>query len=442
VGIEQDRAKMDISSTAYGACGSPAPVVSRSVGKPRVVYWFDIPTPTPMARCNAIADLGSLDFEVWFNRRTHGWDHQVWDVDEAGYRFAYRYVRQNSILGKTIPVPLVEMRESRPDLIVHDYWPWNLALGVLGSKATAGRTALRVLPNYDAWSRRTTFQELAKHFVFRAVDGAKVPGAAGAAMGAKYGLPEGRTSRVAQTIDVEHFATARTLDADENVKRREELGLSGVVFLFIGRIWSGKGLDTLFEAYDRVSRRHRDISLLLLGDGPDEAHYRQLAAGMPNARFAGWISEAELPAYLGISNVMVFPTLGDPHGLVVEEAMAAGIPVISSDRAGEIKTRLPDGKAGYVVPAGDAAALADRMVRLLVDPDLRTRQGLVAREIAAQLDHAHYAEDFVVFVQKMLALPPRGSRAAKEAALAGRVLTRLARPLRGEDKMPATNRSQ
>src|SRR3954470_18419704 len=109
--------------------------------RPRVVYWFDIPTPTPVARCNAVADLGELDFEVWFNRPSHDWDHQHWTVDLERARFPYRFVAPTEVLGHLLRVPVATMDAARPDLIVHDYYPWWMALGVFASKASAGRTA-------------------------------------------------------------------------------------------------------------------------------------------------------------------------------------------------------------------------------------------------------------------------------------------------------------
>ena len=395
--------------------------------KPRVVYWFDIPTPTHMARCNAVADTGELDFEVWFNRRSHGMDHQRWTVDEADFRFPHRYVSASHVLGRHLSVPGAEMAEAQLDLIVHDYWPWWMAIGVLASKSTAGRTALRVLPNYDAWSTRTRFGELSKSFIFRAVDGAKVPGPDGRALATRYGLPADRTAVVHQTVDVQAFGRLLDLSAEERARRRAELGLTGCVFVYVGRMWQGKGLDYLMKAYAEVAVQRKDVSLLLLGDGPDEARYRDLAAALPNVVFAGWIAERDTPQYFALSDVMVFPTLGDPHGLVVEEAMAAGVPVICSDSAGDIRLRVKDGETGFVVPTGDAGALRDRMLQLADDEDLRRclrANGLAA---VAELSHAIYGADFVKFAHQMLAMRQRRTPWAVIARLGGRLLLALSR---------------
>ncbi len=395
--------------------------------KPRVVYWFDIPTPTHMARCNAVAETGELDFEVWFNRRSHGMDHQRWTVDEADFRFPHRYVSASRVLGRHLSIPSTEMAEARLDLIVHDYWPWWMAIGVLASKSTARRTALRVLPNYDTWSTRTRFGELAKSFIFRAVDGAKVPGPDGRALATRYGLPANRTAVVHQTVDARAFGRFLDMPADERARRRAELGLTGCVFIYVGRLWQGKGLDVLMKAYADVAAQHGDVSLLLLGDGPDEARYRELAAGLANAIFTGWIAEHDTPQYFALSDVMVFPTLGDPHGLVVEEAMSAGVPVICSESAGDIRLRIKDGETGFVVPTGDVGALRDKMVQLAGDEGLRQRFRINGLATAMELSHEVYGADFVRFARQMLAMPQRRTPWAAVAKLGGRLLLALSR---------------
>src|SRR5262249_6779449 len=155
------------------------------------------PTPYFVERCNAIADRGNLDFEAWFNTRVE--PDRSWDVDEVSWRFQARYVPTRSLVGWRHRLPIPELRELRPDLVVQEYDRMYLSVGFLAARALARRTAFRVLPNFDSWSDRTWWREASKQFVFRAVDGAKVPGPDGAALAARYGLPAARTSPVAQS---------------------------------------------------------------------------------------------------------------------------------------------------------------------------------------------------------------------------------------------------
>lgn len=390
----------------------PVPAARRRV---RVVYWLNQPTPYFVARFNAVADRCELDFEAWFNEVRQA--DRSWEVDESGWRFRARYIlpgRPSCRLGRLgqLRLPIAELSDAAPDLVVQEYDRPLFAAGFLAARAHATRTAFRVLPNYDTWSQRTWWRELSKHFLFRAVDGAKVPGLDGAALARRYGLSADRIQTVTQSVDVPHYQGASSVPAQERAGMRERLGLRGCVFAYVGRLWWGKGLEDLLEAYERLRARRSDVSLLVIGDGVHEARYRNRAAALAGVVFTGFIQPAQLPRAYALADVVVFPTLGDPNGLVVEEAMAAGLPVVATSAAGDIQRRLPEGRAGYIVPPADPAALADRMDRLAADPAARARMARTAQALAAERSDERYALEFEQFVAAIMALPGRRTAAA------------------------------
>lgn len=387
----------------------PGPGPARPV---RVLYWFKQPTPYAVARFNAAARHPGLDFRAVFSDVRE--PDRSWDVDESAWAFRGGY------LGR-LKVPVRELVRERPDLFLLEYDRWNLALGALAGLVTARRVAFRVLPNYDAWSTRTWWREAAKHLLFRAVDGAKVPGPDGAALAARYGLPPERTGVVTQSVDVAHYGRGRARPAAERRARRQQLGLTGCVFVYVGRIWAGKGLDELFAAYRQVRAASPGVSLLVIGDGADEQRYRSAESATPGVRFAGFVQPARLPDWYSLCDVLVFPTRGDPNGLVVEEALAAGLPVVSSDAAGDIRLRLP-GCAGRIVPAGDAGALARAMLAL-TDPGTREQMAARAPGVAAAKTDQRYAEDLARFARQVTAQPRRLSPWQRRRPAGARRLT-------------------
>ena len=382
----------------------------------RVLYWFTQPTPYVVARFNAAVERPELDFHAVFSHVRE--PDRSWDVDESGWKFPASY------LGR-IKVPIQELRRLRPDVLILEYDRWNLALGAVAGFATAQRVAFRVLPNFDAWSQRTWWRELGKNVLFKAVDGAKVSGSDGAELATRYGLPRERTAVVAQSIDVAHYGRGRDLPADERQRRREALGLSGCVFVYVGRVWSGKGLDALFTAYRQVREIRGDISLLIVGDGVDRERYVARESATPGVRFAGFVQPADLPEWYALCDVLVFPTQGDPNGLVVEEAMAAGLPVIVSDAAGDIRERVPD-SVGRVFPVSDAGALAGAM-QALAEPSLREPMARRAPDWVAWKNDERYAEDLARFARDVTANPRRRTRHRAVCTTIGRMLAWLGR---------------
>lgn len=379
----------------------------------RVLYWFTQPTPYVVARFNAAAQRPELDFHAVFSQVRE--PDRSWDVDESGWKFPACY------LGR-VKVPVTQLRRLRPDVFVLEYDRWNLALGAVTGFAAARRVAFRVLPNFDAWSKRTWWRELGKKLLFQAVDGAKVPGPDGAALATRYGLPRERTTVVTQSIDVAHYGQGRDMPAAERRRRRAELGLSGCVFLYVGRIWAGKGLDELFAAYRLVRADRDDISLLIVGDGVDYERYAGRESATPGVAFAGFIQPADLPRWYALCDALVFPTHGDPNGLVVEEALAAGLPVIVSDAAGDIRARVPR-SVGRVFPVGDVNALA-RDMRELAEPSVREPMAGRAAGWVAWKNDERYAEDLVRFARGLTASPRRHTRHRTVCAAIGRLLAR------------------
>lgn len=381
-------------------------------GRPvRVLYWFTQPTPYAVARFNAAVERPELDFHAVFSQVRE--PDRSWDVDESAWKFPASY------LGR-IKVPVRELRRLRPDVFILEYDRWNLALGAVIGFATAQRVAFRVLPNFDAWSTRTWWRELGKNVLFKAVDGAKVPGPDGAALASRYGLPRERTSVVTQSIDVAHYGRGRGMSATERQRRRDALGLTGCVFLYVGRVWAGKGLDELFAAYRQVRAVRDDVSLLIVGDGVDYDRYFGQESATPGVAFAGFVQPAELPEWYAFCDALVFPTHGDPNGLVVEEALAAGLPVIVSDAAGDIRDRVPD-SVGRVFPVGDADALAQTM-DALAEPSLRDPLARQAPAWVAWKNDERYAEDLARFARELMARPRRRTRDRAACAAIGRLL--------------------
>ncbi len=378
-----------------------------------VVYWNNIPSPYFVERLNAVADRGNLDVEAWFCERLE--PDRSWAIHESTFRFRYRYLPGGPV---SLPghgrhhlnAPLRLLGRSRPDLLVSLYAEPTFLLGWWLARTAGIRTAFRVLPTYDAWVRRTSTKERVKRWAFSRVDGVKVPGPDGAAFATRYGVPPDRIHVVRQSVDVQHWEHGRTRWLPERDRIRHELNLSGCVFIYVGRLWRGKGLDDLLAAYGALVGLGVDTSLLLVGDGKDEARYRQMVheRGLRGVVFAGFVQQDELPRLYAAADVLVFPTLGDPNGLVVEEAMASHLPVISSDSAGDIRSRLPEGVAGHVVPTRDAVLLGDRMAGLAKDPQRRAQMAEAAASIAAAKSHEAYAEDFERFVEGVLSMPRVG----------------------------------
>lgn len=178
--------------------------------------------------------------------------------------------------------------------------------------------------------------------------------------------------------------------------------------LFVGRISPEKAAHTLIDAFAQVSKRHPRVRLRMVGpqvsapfefiaqmgepelaaalapcyEGDYLADLRRRAAlcGEDRVDLAGPAPHDELPALYAHADILVNPSLSEPFGMTVVEAMASGTPVVAT-RVGGMKEILAEQEAGILVEPNDAAALADAITRLIEDPDLRRAMGAAGRRI-------------------------------------------------------------
>lgn len=345
-----------------------------------------------VARFNALADRGIVDFEAWFNERSH--TDRSWRVAEDEWRFRARYLPKRRTPIGELPIAQAALKEFRPDVLISLFAEPAFMLGWARARRTPVKTGFRVMAPSPAIHPRHPLKEAAKRYMFRRASALLVPGPDAHAYARSYGVPEERIMRESQVIDARFFAAATERERAGRVATRERLGLRGVTFLYVGRLLRTKGLFELIEAFRTVATSV-EASLLLVGDGIDEHELKAAVERLDasNVIFAGFHEPAKLPAFMAASDVFVFPTYGDAYGLVVDEAMAAGLPVISSTAAGEIRERVLPDHTGLLVEPASAAGLATAMKRLADDPSARAGFGTAARGLIAGSSPAIWAED-------------------------------------------------
>ena len=160
--------------------------------------------------------------------------------------------------------------------------------------------------------------------------------------------------------------------------------LNTKTILFIGRInFAEKGIGVLLDAMPEILKEVTDAKLLIIGGGGEEERMRGQIKdlGIEDAvQIVGKKPFAELPKYLNAADVMVVPSLWlEAFGQVTIIAMSCGVPVVTSDIGGSTEINV-DGETGFIVPKGDATALAGAVINVLANDDLRKKMGVAARK--------------------------------------------------------------
>lgn len=176
-------------------------------------------------------------------------------------------------------------------------------------------------------------------------------------------------------------------------------------FLFLGRLKRYKGVEFALRAVAEARQVRADVTLDICGQGDDRARLEGRAAtlGLGDAvRFRGFVSEDEKRRLLRQAWAVVFPSPKEGWGITNVEAAACGTPALASDSPG-LRESVRHGATGYLVPHGDARALADRMLALAADAALVERLGRAARAFAEGLSWDAAARATVAHIQQVIA---------------------------------------
>ncbi|MPZ64395.1 MAG: glycosyltransferase [Pseudonocardiaceae bacterium] len=168
---------------------------------------------------------------------------------------------------------------------------------------------------------------------------------------------------------------------DDRARARTDLGLGPDDFVvgIVARLAAQKAHHVLFEAVARLAPSHPRLRLVVVGDGVRAAELASLAHRLGIAdrvRFTG--ARRDVPRLLPGFDVSCLSSVHEGVPITVIESMAAGVPVVATD-CGALRDMVTDGEEGFIVPVGDAAALADRIATLAADRQLRARLGARGR---------------------------------------------------------------
>ena len=209
-----------------------------------------------------------------------------------------------------------------------------------------------------------------------------------AALGAR---PE-RIALAYNTVDTAWFANAAS--AIDREAERDRLGLQAMpTVLFAAQLIDRKDPLVLVEALADLKREGIDIRLIVAGNGPLEGDVRDAvsASGIPSV-FTGLLPSEEMPQLYVAADVLALPSREEIWGLVANEAMACGTPVVISEACGAAEDLVLDGLTGLVVPPGNSAALAAAVRSLVTDDSLRRRLADSGRRRALEFSIQQAAE--------------------------------------------------
>jgi glycosyltransferase involved in cell wall biosynthesis len=208
-------------------------------------------------------------------------------------------------------------------------------------------------------------------------------------------VPAFKQHHIPNSVDTARFYPV-SAEQKQALRQRLSLPPTAQIVIYTGRLVSYKGLPLLLQAWHTVSTHFPQAHLLLVGSGGLDLHNCEADLrtfvkehGLKNCvTFTGAVTN--VPDYLQASDLFVFPTENEAFGISLIEAMACGMPAISTNIGG-VKDIIENGVNGVLINAGDQSQLEHALCTLLVDPRQRQKLG----QQASQTVHEKYTKDSV-----------------------------------------------
>lgn len=342
-----------------------------------------------------------VGFGVAFQWDIPMFDGYAWEVLEN----TSRSPELERFFGANTPAIGAVLARDRPDAVIITGWhSWSMLQGLWACVRLGIPTIIRAESN--ALRRRIWWIRAAHRILLSQFDAFLAIGIAN------------RKFYLANGVDLSKIFTCRYFVDNDRIRLQSE-SFSGsrtemraawripsdcVCFLFAGKLQTKKRIMDLLQALDLARRAQPDIYLLVAGAGEmlEEATKLVKFERLP-VTFAGFLNQSELPKAYAVADCLVLPSdYGETWGLVVNEAMACGLPAIISDRVGCGPDLVSDGETGAIFPFGDIPELARRMIDLASDPARREAMGMRALERIEEYSVERAVEGTVRAIDRVL----------------------------------------
>lgn len=357
--------------------------------------------PYHRARINAAADIAEVTAVEYQSRdQTYRWDTVDSDLRFPRVTLFPDRPRTKGNADMLIDAWTDALRKVKPDVVAIPGWFDPISLAGLYAARRLDIPVNVMSASTEIDKKRHPAVEAVKARILSLFSAAVVGGHPHKRYMEKLGFPGGGVFLGYDVVDNGYFEhAADQVRANGDAMRRAE-GLPERYFLAISRFIEKKNFPMLLEAYSayRKASDGEPVALLILGDGELKPLIEETVERLnlrDCVRLPGFIQYDKLPVYLALADAFVLPSTSEQWGLVVNEAMAAGLPVLVSERCGCAEDLVEKGGNGYPFDPENVDQLALQMQIVAADRQALTAMGVRSREIIARWSPTLFAESLL-----------------------------------------------
>ena len=356
----------------------------------RIFLLTDIPSPYQVEVLNKIAQDKDLEVHVGYLRHS-----------DPGRKWGASAIEHESIMLDSDPKALANARElgTKADVVIFNYYRHPHAEHLIAERAKSRRP-------WCFWGERPGIRKpewvgrMVRSWKLRWLHSSSAPiwGVGEFALN-RYKNEFGSTRAY---FNYPYFSNL-TRFMEQSSNQHQQLRATRT-FLFSGSLISRKGIDLVARAFVRLLNEGHDVRLKIVGDGDLRSVVEAtLSNAKSHVEFVGFVDWDNLPAQYATGQVMCVPSRYDGWGLVVPEALAAGLPVIATDRMGAAVEFVETGKNGWLISAGDEEGILNAMRDAAVLSSAQfTELAKNARESVCEHSLEHGALRFKLYANQAL----------------------------------------
>lgn len=363
----------------------------------RLILITNIISPCRVPVFNCLEKAKGADFKVIFLAETES--NRRWKIYKNEINFDYKILKGFCFFIQSKEMPIYfswglwgELRKFKPDAIcVCGYQFLTSIEALFYGKLMHIPITLWAGSHLLSGFVKNTVAELYKKWIVPKFDSYITYGTAAKEQIVYYGANSEKIVVGCNTVDVEWFMK-RSSDINGGDIREMKKVYPPRNILYVGNFIARKGVLNLIKAFHKLEMN--SVGLILVGDGSQKGAYLRYIREhqIKNVFFEGFIQKQDIVRYYKIANVFVLPSQNEVWGLVVNEAMACGLPVISSNRAGVTRDLVKDGINGYNFDPDHVDELTEKLKFILSRDRLRERMATSSSKIIRNRTPENYAQ--------------------------------------------------
>lgn len=286
--------------------------------------------------------------------------------------------------------------QQNPDVVLVAGWRHPVVVSAIVFAKLRGCFVMSIS---DTWQSDADFiEQLGKRMLFGLINHFLPAGTRQRSFLIEQGVAANRITVAQMTVDVDamhQFDATRGTEAAKEFRRKYGVGSDDVVCLFVGRLSEEKGVERLLDDFETMEAGQGAVRLVIVGDGPLLTQIQAKAFHRDTVLMTGRLSGDELWSAFSAADLLVCPSTVEPWGLVVNESMAFGLPVLVNDCCGCADDLVVENETGFIVEKENRGQFVKCLGHLIGDEDERRRLGLNARKLIAGWTISNQAHNII-----------------------------------------------